>query len=197
MVVILVRNKGPGSTPYAQHVGILVRKEETAEGRDGPRASWNEPFQPVPHACQQSSTFTRSYPKDCRERVVLPHGRGLGSGQYTKGTRVLISLCDSLMFGRVPGTRPNISESHSEISTRVPFCIAPAARCAHAHPDLLGRDHVRVLERDTEAPRRRSRDRDCQAGTGGRPETPLQPSPCPNPVQWSALGWSEVPSCVA
>ena len=28
-----------------------------------------------------------------------------------KGTRVLISLLDSLMFGRVPGTRPNISES--------------------------------------------------------------------------------------
>ena len=24
-----------------------------------------------------------------------------------------------------PGTRPNTSESHSEISTRVPFCIAP------------------------------------------------------------------------
>ena len=47
-----------------------------------------------------------------------------------RGTRVLISLWDSLMFGRVPkngvaflGTRPNISESHSEISTRVPFCI--------------------------------------------------------------------------
>ena len=39
------------------------------------------------------------------------------------------------MFGRVPknhqaflGTRPNISESHSEISTRVPFCIATALR---------------------------------------------------------------------
>ena len=28
------------------------------------------------------------------------------------------------MFGRGPGTRPNISESHSEIITRVPFCIA-------------------------------------------------------------------------
>ena len=28
------------------------------------------------------------------------------------------------MFRRVPGTRPNISESHSEMSTRVPFCIA-------------------------------------------------------------------------
>ena len=40
-----------------------------------------------------------------------------------KGTRVLISLWDSPMFGRAPGTRPNISESHSEISTRVPFCI--------------------------------------------------------------------------
>ena len=48
-----------------------------------------------------------------------------------KGTRVLISQWDSLMFGRVPknaapflGTRPNTSESHSEMSTRVPFCIA-------------------------------------------------------------------------
>ena len=37
----------------------------------------------------------------------------------------------SLLFGRVPKnpapflrTRPNISESHSEISTRVPVCIA-------------------------------------------------------------------------
>ena len=58
-----------------------------------------------------------------------------------KGTRVLISLWDSLMFGRVPkngaaflGTRPNISESHSKISTRVPFCIAAtdlAAAGAH------------------------------------------------------------------
>ena len=28
------------------------------------------------------------------------------------------------MFGLVPVTRPNTSESHSEISTRVPFCIA-------------------------------------------------------------------------
>ena len=44
------------------------------------------------------------------------------------GTRVLISLWDSLMFGRVPGTRTNISESHSEISTRVPFCIATCSR---------------------------------------------------------------------
>ena len=50
-----------------------------------------------------------------------------------KGTRVLISLWDSLMFERVPknaapflGTRPNISESHSEISTRLPFCITQA-----------------------------------------------------------------------
>ena len=40
-----------------------------------------------------------------------------------KGTRVLISLWDSLMFGRVPGTRPNISESQNEIGTRVPVFI--------------------------------------------------------------------------
>ena len=39
------------------------------------------------------------------------------------------------MFGRLPknaapllGTRPNISESHSEISTQVPFCIAAGLR---------------------------------------------------------------------
>ena len=58
-----------------------------------------------------------------------------GLRQYKKGTRVLISLWDSLMFGRVPksaaaflGTHPNISESHSEISTRVPFCIVRAAQ---------------------------------------------------------------------
>ena len=36
------------------------------------------------------------------------------------------------MFGRVPGTRPNISESHSEVSTRVPFCIE--THCAQAPP---------------------------------------------------------------
>ena len=41
-----------------------------------------------------------------------------------KGTQGLISPWDSLMFGRVLDTRPNMSESHSETSTRVPFCIA-------------------------------------------------------------------------
>ena len=30
------------------------------------------------------------------------------------------------MLGRVPGTRPSISESHSETSTRVPICIVLA-----------------------------------------------------------------------
>ena len=63
-----------------------------------------------------------------------------------KGTRVLISLWDSLMFGRVPGTRPSISESHSETSTRVPFCIA-------------GHDHAtprtRVAQHDDEPGTRR------------------------------------------
>ena len=43
-----------------------------------------------------------------------------GTWYIQKGTRVRISLWGSLMFGRVPGTRPNTSESHSEISTRVP-----------------------------------------------------------------------------
>ena len=57
-----------------------------------------------------------------------------------KGTRVLISLWDSLMFGRVPGTRPNTSESHSEISTRVPFCIAD---CALGGPQAAQARHER------------------------------------------------------
>ena len=51
-----------------------------------------------------------------------------GPSSIQKGTRVLIALWDALMFGRVPGTRPNISESHREISTRVPFCIAGTRR---------------------------------------------------------------------
>ena len=54
--------------------------------------------------------------------LVLVLARTVWSRQ--KGTRVLISLWDSLMLGRVPGTRPNNSKSHSEMSTRVPFCIA-------------------------------------------------------------------------
>ena len=46
-------------------------------------------------------------------------GRLLQEHAIQKGTRVRISLWGSLMFGRVPGTRPNISEPHSEIRTRV------------------------------------------------------------------------------
>ena len=44
------------------------------------------------------------------------------------------------MFGRVPGTRPNISESHSEISTRVPFCIAESCL-----PACLGSDTLTIM----------------------------------------------------
>ena len=65
----------------------------------------------------------RARPACGQYRPVLP----LAPATQT-GTRGLISLWDSLMFGRVPGTRPNMSESHSEISTRVPFCIAGAWR---------------------------------------------------------------------
>ena len=57
-------------------------------------------------------------------RVAANHHRLFVPVAIQKGTRVLIFLWDSLMYGRVPGTRPNISESHSEISTRVPFRIA-------------------------------------------------------------------------
>ena len=39
--------------------------------------------------------------------------------QYKRVPEYYVSLWDSLMFGRVPGTRSNISDSHSEISTRV------------------------------------------------------------------------------
>ena len=62
-----------------------------------------------------------------------------------KGARVRISLWDSLMFGRYQVPAPSISESHSEISTRVPFCIAAA------HSD----DERRETSRD-ETKRRRA-----------------------------------------
>ena len=39
------------------------------------------------------------------------------------------------MFERVPGTRPNMSESHSEISTRVPFCIEEGVCAQVRFPD--------------------------------------------------------------
>ena len=54
-------------------------------------------------------------------------------GLTTRAARVLISLWDSLMSAPFLGNRPNISESHSEISTRVPFCIgwARGATCTH------------------------------------------------------------------
>ena len=44
------------------------------------------------------------------------------------------------MFGRVPGTRPNISESHSEISTRAPFCIVSQTKGQGTRPDGLATD---------------------------------------------------------
>ena len=81
-----------------------------------------------------------------------------------KGTRVLISLWDSLMFGRVPGgrvpgTRPNMSESHSEISTRVPFCIAAGiGRRPHA---------VGAAQRTARRPGPAALPRRCQPPRGG------------------------------
>ena len=72
--------------------------------------------------------------------LVAPHPA------IQKGTRVLISLWDSLVFGRVPGTRPNISESHSEIRT-----LESALLCcgryvlACAHREALARGGGRAL----------------------------------------------------
>ena len=68
------------------------------------------------------------------------------------------------MFGRVPkhgaaflGTRPNISESHSEISTPVPFCThsghwtgRPNAQAqAQAHASVARRNHAHPLSHRT------------------------------------------------
>ena len=66
---------------------------------------------------------TLSAPKTMHAGPPCDYQDGPCTMTIQKGTRVLISLWDSLMFGRVPGTRLNMSESHSEISTRVPFCI--------------------------------------------------------------------------
>ena len=42
--------------------------------------------------------------------------------------------------GVIPGTHPNISESHSEISTRVPFCIVRTPRRETWAPEFGGRN---------------------------------------------------------
>ena len=81
------------------------------------------------HGCATPTTLRQSTAEDGSSAYILSNGPSVPA-LNTKGyfSRVLISLLDSLMFGRVPknaapfsGTRPNISESHSEISTRVPF----------------------------------------------------------------------------
>ena len=50
--------------------------------------------------------------------------------QWTLSFRLTIKtrVHSSLLEEHAPGTRPNISESHSEISTRVPFCIDGRAK---------------------------------------------------------------------
>ena len=88
-------------------------------------------------------------PRRCRRRRPLPRkmrstgfaARPVSSpASNTKGhSRVLIPLWDSLMFGRVPGTRPNISESHSEISTRVPFCTGTRPNISKSHSEISTR----------------------------------------------------------
>ena len=62
--------------------------------------------------------------RSSHSRCEFRRCRPANSVAIQKGTRVPLSLWDSLVFGRVPGTRPNVSKSHSERRTRVPFCIA-------------------------------------------------------------------------
>ena len=96
-----------------------------------------------------------------------------------KGTRVLISLRDLLMFGRVPknaapflGTRPNISKSRSEVSTRVPFCIAAPQRSTPLFRFRLARPACRRAARalnPTPVTLAAMRREDCRAARGVGP----------------------------
>ena len=69
------------------------------------------------------------------------------------GTRPNISECHSEISARVPfciarakysSTRPNISESHSEISTRVPLCITWTGLECPEHEVSLNVLHIRL-----------------------------------------------------
>ena len=106
-------------------------------------ALWPPPGRVVPRGRRSSPwpSVTAS------ARATPPRAPGSSSRAWVlpKGTRVLISLWYSLMFGRYQVPAPSISESHSEISTRVPFCIAAA------HSD----DERRETSRD-ETKRRRA-----------------------------------------
>ena len=48
-----------------------------------------------------------------------------------RAVRQYKSVLEYLSRAPFLGTRPNISEYHSEISTRVPFCIGPSAALFH------------------------------------------------------------------
>ena len=49
-------------------------------------------------------------------------------------------------YKRVPGTRPNISESYSEISTRVPFSIAERVACTSTSISTLESTRPNIRE---------------------------------------------------
>ena len=82
---------------YSEYMGLMKRGCQNIRDID-PESQCVAPFQTV--------LSPDLAPGDIRVRwtdAVQPTALSI-----QKGTRVLISLWDSLMFGRVPGTRPNI-----------------------------------------------------------------------------------------
>ena len=110
------------------------------------------------HRCQAGDQLEQHNVRRHHARVSLPRSSCVRSAApwpgptIQKDTRVLIPLWDSLMFGRVPengaaflGTRPNISESHSETSTRVPFCIVGPAGSLACSPLFAARSFMAAV----------------------------------------------------
>ena len=102
------------------------------------RTSWEQ----LPTHDAPSNTLTidqaieHAHGTRAHERMVLRPLRLLALARpatIQKGTRVLSSLWDSLMLGRVPQ-----NGAHSEISTRVPFCIQSGHGRARLRGSLLG-----------------------------------------------------------
>ena len=110
-----------------------------------------------PPVCLPRVCLPLTLPPVClsRRHLSASHARSRRSLPPRSLDRPAASLCHVARalpaHDKAPGTRPNISEFHSEISTRVPFCIAtaregrPLTRGASTSPRPLGLGVVSLM----------------------------------------------------
>ena len=88
-------------------------------------------------ACSEASV--RSALPDLQRGRLFQRGRRIRAAPRARGPLQYKKVLEYLSRYGLPGSRPNISESHSQMSTRVPFCIAPRPAQAEDLQDVRAR----------------------------------------------------------